>query len=77
MLAASKCDAFSGRGGGDYLASHDLEDLFALLAGDAGLRATWPVDSPATPLGGGLRARGRDGPRAHWPGWRSGIRSRL
>lgn len=28
-----------GRGGGDFLASHDLEDLFALLAGDEHLRA--------------------------------------
>jgi hypothetical protein len=30
---ATKLDAFSGRGGGDYLASHDLEDLVAVIDG--------------------------------------------
>lgn len=29
---ATKLEAFRGRGGGDYMASHDLEDLLAVLA---------------------------------------------
>ena len=30
---ATKLDAFNGRGGGDYLGSHDLEDLVAVMDG--------------------------------------------
>ena len=30
---ASKFEAFHGRGGGDYFASHDLEDLIAVVDG--------------------------------------------
>ena len=30
---ATKLEAFYGRGGGDYLASHDLEDLVAVIDG--------------------------------------------
>ncbi|HEY0839416.1 MAG TPA: hypothetical protein VGD74_04470, partial [Vulgatibacter sp.] len=33
-LVATKMEAFLDRGGGDVVASHDLEDLFTLLAGD-------------------------------------------
>lgn len=36
-LTATKMEAFLSRGNGNYLASHDLEDVFALLAGDPGL----------------------------------------
>jgi len=32
-LVATKLEAFAGRGGGDVLASHDLEDVIALLDG--------------------------------------------
>lgn len=37
LLAATKIEAFYGRGNGDYMASHDLEDLLALLSGDRNL----------------------------------------
>jgi hypothetical protein len=37
MLAATKLEAFYGRGRGDFLASHDLEDLLTLLSGDSTL----------------------------------------
>jgi predicted nucleotidyltransferase len=30
---ATKIDAFNGRGGGDYLASHDMEDIITVLDG--------------------------------------------
>ncbi|MFA5182974.1 MAG: hypothetical protein WC405_16775 [Syntrophales bacterium] len=30
---ATKIDAFNGRGGGDYLASHDMEDIITILDG--------------------------------------------
>lgn len=36
-LAGMKIEAFEGRGGGDYLASHDLEDLVLLVDGRAEL----------------------------------------
>lgn len=36
-FAATKLEAFFGRGRGDYLASHDLEDLLAVLDGRPGL----------------------------------------
>ena len=38
-LAASKFEAFLGRGDRDFLASHDLEDLLGLLSGDPPLRS--------------------------------------
>ncbi len=37
-FVATKLDAFQGRGGGDYQASHDLEDVLAVLAGLPTLR---------------------------------------
>jgi hypothetical protein len=33
----TKLEAFDGRGGGDYLASHDIEDLVAVLDGRPGI----------------------------------------
>jgi len=36
-FVATKLEAFFGRGAGDYLASHDLEDLVAVLDGRPGL----------------------------------------
>jgi predicted nucleotidyltransferase len=33
VFVATKLEAFHGRGGGDYLASHDLEDLVAIIDG--------------------------------------------
>jgi hypothetical protein len=33
VFIATKLEAFHGRGGGDYLASHDLEDLVAVIDG--------------------------------------------
>ena len=30
---ATKIEAFQGRGGGDYMASHDLEDIITVLDG--------------------------------------------
>ena len=30
---ATKFDAFNGRGGGDYMASHDMEDIITILDG--------------------------------------------
>ena len=30
---ATKIDAFKGRGGGDYMASHDMEDIITVLDG--------------------------------------------
>jgi hypothetical protein len=38
-LVATKIEAFKDRGQGDFAASHDLEDLVAVLASDASLRA--------------------------------------
>ena len=38
-LVATKIEAFKDRGEGDFLASHDLEDMIAVLASSAGLRA--------------------------------------
>ncbi|HWL85320.1 MAG TPA: hypothetical protein VNO21_05935 [Polyangiaceae bacterium] len=35
---ATKLEAFQERGGGDYQASHDLEDVLAVMAGLPGLR---------------------------------------
>jgi predicted nucleotidyltransferase len=37
-FVATKLEAFRGRGGGDYQASHDLEDLLAVVAGLSNLR---------------------------------------
>ena len=37
-FVATKLEAFRGRGNGDYVASHDLEDLLAVLAGMPPLR---------------------------------------
>ena len=34
-FCATKLEAFEGRGGGDYLASHDLEDIIAVIDGRA------------------------------------------
>jgi hypothetical protein len=34
---ATKLEAFDGRGGGDYMLSHDLEDLLAIIDGRASL----------------------------------------
>ena len=33
VFIATKLEAFHGRGGGDFLASHDLEDLVAVIDG--------------------------------------------
>lgn len=38
FFVATKLEAFRGRGGGDYFASHDLEDILAVLAGLPELR---------------------------------------
>lgn len=38
FFVATKLEAFRGRGRGDYLASHDLEDVLTVLAGLAELR---------------------------------------
>jgi hypothetical protein len=37
-LVATKLDAFKDRGGGDFLASHDLEDVISVLASSSSLR---------------------------------------
>jgi predicted nucleotidyltransferase len=37
LFLATKLEAFRGRGGGDYYASHDLEDVIALIDGRAEL----------------------------------------
>lgn len=37
VFVATKLEAFAGRGKGDYLSSHDLEDLLAVVDGRAGL----------------------------------------
>jgi predicted nucleotidyltransferase len=37
-FVATKLEAFRGRGGGDYQASHDLEDVLAVIAGLPDLR---------------------------------------
>jgi hypothetical protein len=33
LFLATKLEAFRGRGGGDFLASHDLEDIIAVVDG--------------------------------------------
>ena len=38
-FVATKLEAFHSRGGGDYVESHDLEDILTVLAGLPGLRA--------------------------------------
>jgi predicted nucleotidyltransferase len=38
FFVATKLEAFRGRGGGDYFASHDLEDILTVLAGLPELR---------------------------------------
>lgn len=38
FFVATKLEAFHGRGGGDYIASHDLEDILTVLSGLPGLR---------------------------------------
>lgn len=38
FFVATKLEAFRGRGGGDYFASHDLEDILTVLAGLPALR---------------------------------------
>ncbi|MEP7042528.1 MAG: hypothetical protein ABI843_05670 [Dokdonella sp.] len=37
VFVATKLEAFSGRGNGDFLSSHDLEDLLAIVDGRAAL----------------------------------------
>ena len=37
VFVATKLEAFAGRGGGDYLSSHDLEDILAVIDGRATL----------------------------------------
>jgi len=37
VFVATKLEAFRGRGGGDYMSSHDLEDLLAIVDGRASL----------------------------------------
>ena len=34
---ATKIEAFKGRGGGDYLASHDMEDIITVIDGRPGI----------------------------------------
>ena len=49
-FVATKLEAFAGRGRGDYQASHDLEDLLAVLAGVDTLRSQVETDDSAAGL---------------------------
>lgn len=52
-FVATKLDAFASRGGGDYQASHDLEDLLAVLAGLPALRRE--IEAGASAVAGAVR----------------------
>lgn len=54
-LLATKFEAYSDRGGGDMLASHDLEDIINILDGRPGLLEE--VQSAPTELRAYLKAR--------------------
>jgi len=41
LFLATKFEAFRGRGGNDYLASHDLEDLITVIDGRRELIDEW------------------------------------
>jgi hypothetical protein len=43
---ATKIEAFDGRGGDDYLASHDLEDIIALVDGRPGIEGEVEQSDP-------------------------------
>lgn len=47
VFVATKLEAFAGRGGGDFLASHDLEDLLAVADGRASLVEECRASTPA------------------------------
>ncbi|MBK7688227.1 MAG: hypothetical protein IPP70_02680 [Elusimicrobia bacterium] len=47
-MLASKIEAFLGRGRGDFTASHDIEDIFALL--DGAPRALDKIRAAAPPV---------------------------
>ena len=47
VFIASKLDAFSGRGNDDYLLSHDLGDVIAVIDGREELTAEFEVADPA------------------------------
>lgn len=53
-FVATKLEAFRGRGGGDYQASHDLEDVLAVIAGLPRLRAQ--ITSENTPVAIAVRS---------------------
>lgn len=44
---ATKLEAFDGRGGGDYLASHDIEDIVSVIDGRPSLPADVAAADPA------------------------------
>lgn len=46
-FAATKLEAFNGRGGGDFLASHDLEDLVSIVDGRQELNFEIQTEEPA------------------------------
>ncbi|HEY3357940.1 MAG TPA: hypothetical protein VGQ83_32120 [Polyangia bacterium] len=46
IYIATKLEAFRGRGEGDYQASHELEDLIAVVDGRPGLEAEVAAASP-------------------------------
>lgn len=48
-FVATKLDAFLGRGGGDYLSSHDLEDVLSVIDGRPELVAEIACAEPALP----------------------------
>ena len=47
-FAATKLEAFHSRGGGDYVESHDLEDVLTVFAGLPSLRAEVEAGAPAS-----------------------------
>lgn len=54
VFVATKFEAFHGRGGNDYLASHDLEDIITVIDGRPGL--TQEIDQVDAELGRYLAA---------------------
>ena len=57
VFLATKLEAFHGRGKGDYLFSHDLEDLMAVVDGRASLLEECRLSPPE--LRNGLAAQFR------------------
>lgn len=79
FFVATKLEAFRGRGGGDYFASHDLEDILTVLSGLPRLRADLARgDAPVVRAVRGelvdLRSKEafRDAVPAHFEGDRAG-----